>query len=215
MLFHFLTLKQTFMQNDVLSTYKILADSETITAGYRVVEKMENNPNFPAPPAALAEAKRVLPEFQSALSNAKGRDVEAVALKNKLKAELIALLAEVAEYVTATCNGDRLKLLSSGFPISGAGSAQADQVIGELEVVLGAPGEATTKVKRVRAARAYLHQYTTEPPTAETVWHNEGSKYPYYTFSGLTSVKKYWFRIVAISAGGEKITSPVVARVIQ
>jgi hypothetical protein len=141
--------------------------------------------------------------------------VEAVALKNKLKAQVIALLVEVAEYVTLTCKGDRLKLLSSGFPISGATSTQVDQVIGALEVILGASGEASTSVKRLRAARAYLHQYTTESPTAATVWHSEGSKEPYYTFSGLNSVTKYWFRVVAISAGGEKIMSPVVVKVIQ
>jgi len=203
------------MQNVVLGSYKLLGDSDTITQGYRAVEKIENNPIFPDPPAALAEIKTVLPKLQSALGNAKGRDIEVVALKNKLKADVIALLAVLAEYVTLTCKGDRLKLLSSGFPISGATSTQIDQVIGTLEVIIGAPGEASTKLKRLRGARAYMHQYTTEAPTAETVWHSEGSKYPYYTFSGLNSVAKYWFRVVAISAGGERLTSPVVVRVIQ
>ena len=203
------------MADQIISTYKILRDSDTITQCYRVVEKMEGNPNFPDPPPALADTKKVLPELQSAVSSSKGRDVETIARKNQLKAQVIALLTVLAEYVTTTCKGNRVMLLSSGFPISGATNTQVDQVIGALDVVLGAPGEATTTVKRVRAARAYLHQYTKEPPTAETVWHSEGSKYPYYTFSGLTSVTKYWFRIVAISATGERLTSPVVVRVIQ
>lgn len=203
------------MSDIILSSYKAMRDSDTITQGYRIVEKMENNPNFPDAPTALADAKKVLPELQSAVSDAKGRDVEAVALKNNKKAELIALLVVLAEYVTLTCKGDRVKLLSSGFPISGASSTQVDQVIQELDVQLGVPGEATTRVKRLSRARAYLHQYTTELPGSETVWHSEGSKFPYYTFSGLTSVSKYWFRVVAISAGGEKITSPIVTKVIQ
>lgn len=203
------------MQNVILSTYKILRDSETITQGYRVVEKMENNPVFPDPPPALEQAKKVLPELQSSVSNAKGRDLEAIALKNSRKAELIALLTVLAEYVTLTCKGDRVKLLSSGFPISGANSALVDQVIAEFEVILGAPGEATTKVKKVRGARAYMHQYTTEPPTSETVWHSEGSKFAYYMFNGLNSMTKYWFRVIAITASGERITSPIIIRVIQ
>lgn len=203
------------MPDVILSSYKVLRDSDTITQGYRVVEKMENNPNFPDAPPELAEAKRVLPELQSAVSDAKGRDLEAVALKNNKKAELIALLTVLAQYVTLTCKGDRLKLLSSGFPISGASSTQVDQVIQQLEVLLGSPGEATTKVKRVRGVRAYMHQYTTQPPGADTVWHSEGSKFAYYTFSGLSSVSKYWFRVVAITAGGERITSPVITKVIQ
>ena len=204
------------MENIILTTiYKNLRDSDTITQRYRVLEKMENNPFFPDPPPALATAKKLLPELQSALSDAKGRDVEAVCLKNNKKAELILLLTELAEYVTFTCKGDRLKLLSSGFPISGATSTQIDQVISQLEVELATPRQATTQVKRLRAARAYMHQYTTESPTSETVWRSEGSKHPYYTFSGLTSVTKYWFRVVVVGADGQIITSPVIARVIQ
>jgi hypothetical protein len=203
------------MRDVILSSYKSMRDSDTITQGYRVVEKMEDNPFFPDVPPALAEAKKLLPELQSAVSNAKGRDVEAVALKNTKRAELVALLTILADYVTSTSKGDRLKLLSSGFPISGASSTQIDQVITELDVKLGAPGEATTIVKRLRGARAYMHQYTNEPPSSETVWHNEGSKNAHYTFSGLSSMAKYWFRVIAISTTGERITSPVVVRVIQ
>jgi len=203
------------MQNVILSTYKILRDSDTITQGYRVVEKMENNPIFPDPPPALAETKKLLPELQSAVGDAKGRDVEAVALKNKLKAEVIALLTVLADYVTVTCKGDRLNLLSSGFPISGASSTQIDQVISPLEVEIGVTGEASTSVRKLRGARIYMHQYTAQPPTSETVWHSEISKFSVHTFKGLTSMAKYWFRIEAITAAGEKLTTQVVERVIQ
>jgi hypothetical protein len=203
------------MQNVILSTYKILRDSDTIVQGYRIVEKMENNPTFPEPPAALAETKKLLPELQSAVGNAKGRDVEAVALKNKLKAELIDLLTVLADYVTSTCKGDRLNLLSSGFPVSGATNTQLDQVVSPLQVELGAAGEASTNLKRLRGARVYMHEYTTELPTSETVWHSEISKFSYHTFTGLNSMAKYWFRVVVISASGEKLTSQVVVRVIQ
>ena len=204
------------MQNVILGTYKILRDSDTITQGYRVIEKMENNPRFSDAPAALAEAKKLLPQLQSAVGDAKGRDVEAVALKNKLKAEVIALLTVLADYVTVTCKGDRLSLLSSGFPISGASSTQIDQAISPLEVEIGTPGEASTRLlKRLRGARIYMHQYTTEPPGSETVWHSEISKFAAHTFKGLTSMVKYWFRIEAITAAGEKLTSQVVERVIQ
>jgi hypothetical protein len=121
----------------------------------------------------LAATKKLLPEVLTAVNNAKGRDVEAVQLKNNLKAELVSLLTELAEYVTLKCKGDRLMLLSSGFSISGASSTRVEQAIEKLEVDLGAPGEVTTTVKRLRGARAYMHQYTTETPSAETVWHNE------------------------------------------
>lgn len=203
------------MEDVILTSYKYLRDGDTVLTGYRVVEKMEGNANFPDPPPVLAATKKLLPEVLTAVNTAKGRDVEAVQLKNNLKAELVGLLAELADYVTLKCKGDRLMLLSSGFPISGASSTQVDQVIQELEVDLGAPGQATTTVKRLRGARAYLHQYTTELPTAETVWHIEAGKRPSHTFGGLKSMEKYWFRVVAVAADGENIISPVVWRVIQ
>jgi hypothetical protein len=203
------------MEDVILTSYKYLRDGDTVLAGYRVVEKMENNPDFSDAPPALAATKKLLPDVLAAVNNAKGRDVEAIQLKNNLKDELVGLLTELADYVTLKCKGDRLKLLSSGFPISGASSTQVEQVIEKLEVDLGAPGQATTTVKRLRGARAYMHQYTTETPVAETVWHNEAGKLPSHTFSGLKSMEKYWFRVVAVAADGENIISPVVWRVIQ
>jgi hypothetical protein len=203
------------MEDVILTSYKYLRDGDTVLTGYRVVEKMESNPNFPDAPPALAATKKLLPEVLTAVNNAQGRDVEAVQLKNNLKVELVGLLTELAAYVTLKCKGDRLMLLSSGFPISGATSTQVEQVIQELEVEIGAPGVATTKVNRLRGARAYMHQYTTEMPTAETVWHFEAGKRPSHTFSGLKSMEKYWFRVVAVAADGENIISPVVSRVIQ
>ena len=186
-----------------------------ITTGYRITGKMDNNPNFQDAPPELEEAKKLLPELQSSVSNAKGRDIEAVNLKNETKARFIVLLAILAQYVTEKCKGDRGMLLSSGFLISGDKSTPEEPVIQQLEVELGPPGEATTQVKRLRRARAYMHQYTTEPPTSETKWVSEGSKQPYYTFSGLNSTAKYWFRVVAISQEGQTVNSPVVTRVIQ
>ncbi len=203
------------MKNVILNSFKREGDSEIITTGYRVTGKMDESPNFEDAPPELAEAKQLLPELQSSVSNSKGRDIEVINLKNERKARLIVLLTILAQYVTVKCNGDRGMLLSSGFTLRGDKSNRNDPAIPELEVRLGPPGEATTNASRVRAARAYMHQYTTEPPTAETIWASEGSKQPYYTFSGLNSMTKYWFRVIAISKDGEQVFSPVITRVIQ
>lgn len=203
------------MKNIIDSSYKRQGDSEVITTGHRVTGKMTNNPDFADAPAELEEAKQLLPELQGSVSDAKGRDIEDINLKNVRKARLIVLLTVLAKYVTEKSKGDRGIILSSGFLISGDKSNQDEPVIEQLEVELGPPGEATTQVKRIRRARAYMHQYTTEPPTAETIWVSEGSKQAYYTFSGLNSTVKYWFQVVAISQDGERVYSPVVTKVIQ
>lgn len=105
--------------------------------------------------------------------------------------------------------------MTSGFAISGQTTEQSMPEIPKLDVELGPPGEVTISVKRVRSARAYLHQYTTEAPTSETVWITEGTTNEFCTFRGLKSYTKYWFRIVALGRNGQTVYSPIDAKVIQ
>jgi hypothetical protein len=202
--------------NRIITSYKKRQDDLSLTA-YCVLEKMENNEYFPHPPAALAELKKVLPEFYQARVNAGSRDRVMVSTKDDLKKIVLTLLEELADYVTATCKGNRTMMLSSGFDVTGetGNSNTLPATIEKLEVKLGPPGEATIKVRNVTGARAYMHQYTSEPPNKETIWVSEGSALSSYTFKGLTSDKRYWFRVIAIGSGTQRAYSPVFSVVIQ
>jgi hypothetical protein len=195
--------------------YKRQRDGDLSMTGKRVVEKTDNNPNFSNPPEALAKLKKLVPEYDESVVNAKGRDKEMVAIKKAKKKEVVALLSELDSYVTLTCNGDEALLLNSGFDITGQTEEQPMAPIQKLEVELGPPGEVTIRVKRIKGARAYMHQYTTEPPTSETVWINEGSTNAFFTFRGLKSGTKYWFRIIALGVNGQTVHSPVDSRIVQ
>jgi esterase/lipase superfamily enzyme len=177
---------------------------------------MENNPTFPTPPAALAELKKVLPEFQKASVDAQGRDKKMVSIKNDKKAIMQALLQELSEYVTVICKDDRTLMLSSGFDVTREriGNSQ-EPSIEKLEVKSGEPGVAILRIRKVKAVKAYIHQYTTEPPGLTTAWVQEGSSDGNHTFSGLTSEKRHWFRVIAIGFNKQKAASPIVSLVIQ
>jgi len=82
-------------------------------------------------------------------------------------------------------------------------------------IELGAPGEATIRVKKATGVVAYVHQYATEPPGPNTVWVNEESTIREHTFKGLASDKRHWFRVLAIGRKGQKAWSPIVSRSIQ
>ena len=185
--------------------------------GQRVIEKMENNSNFSDPPPALAELKKILPEFSTDLVNARGRDKEMVSIKNDRKVKVLALLQELADYVTITSKGDRTIILNSGFEVTGdnGGSSKEPPSIEILEVELGPPGEATTRIKNVTGAKAYVHQYTKEQPGLNTEWIGIGNSEGTHTFEGLSSDKRYWFRVVAIGYNKQRGYSPIVSRVIQ
>lgn len=201
--------------------HKILANRRKARQGYlpvigrHVMEKMENNPIFPDPPAALAKLKKIIPEYESSLANAMGREKTMVAIKDDKKEILLNLLDELAHYVTLICKGDRTLLLSSGFDVNVEGGAGLSPSIQKLEVILGEPGEATMRIKNTRGAVAFIFEYTTEPPGPNTIWTSRGSSLRSYTVKGLTSDKRYWYRVIAIGRGELLAYSPVVTRVIQ
>jgi len=191
-------------------------ESELAIIIQRVLENMENNAVFPNPPAALADLKKLLPELQVALVNAEGRDKKMVSIKNDKKAIALALLQILADYVTSTAKGDRTLILESGFDVTSDHSRGTEPPsIEKLEVELGPSGEATIRIKNVTGVKAYIHQYTMEPPGLNTIWNGEGSSDGIHTFQGLTPEKRYWFRVVVIGFNKQKAYSPVVSRVIQ
>ena len=182
----------------------------------RVLDNMENNAVFPNPPAALADLKKLLPELQVALVNAEGGDKKMVSIKNDKKAISLNLLQQLADYVTATTKGDRTMILESGFDVTSEDKGSSPPpFIGQLEVELGPSGEATIRIKKGTGIKAYIHQYTMEPPGLNTIWTGEGSSEGNHTFQGLTSEKRHWFRVIAIGFNKQKAYSPVVSRVIQ
>ena len=203
------------MEHKPLTSYKRDSDSDIVTTIYRIVGKMEGNSNFPNPPAALAAIKKELPEYIASLTDASGGDTEKVERKNSKKGGLIVLLNELVDYVTLTCKGDRGMLLSSGFTLNRAKGETSLEHIKELQVTIGQPGEAITKVKRVTGAKAYIHQYTKDPLTGDSEWTSRFITDTSYAFTGLQSKEKYLFRIIAIGLKGQEVISPVVGRVIQ
>jgi hypothetical protein len=192
-------------------------ESDLVRTSERIIDQMTGNPDYPDPPAELAELKKEVPVFQEVHVNALSGDKKQVSIKNDRKVIILALLQVLADYVTVKSNGDRTLILSSGFDVSNERRSNKNlpPSIEKLEVELGEAGVATIRTKEVTAVKAYIHQYTTEPPSINTVWVGDGSSYGDHTFSGLSSGKQYWFRVVAIGFKKQRAFSPVVSRFIQ
>jgi hypothetical protein len=104
-------------------------------------------------------------------------------------------------------------ILNSGFDVTDQ-SGSDEPSVESLEVIVSTPGVATVRGKNTSGI-AYVIQYAIESPGPNTMWHGEGSSTCSYTFTGLTSDKRYWFRVMAIGRKGQKAYSPVVSRSIQ
>ena len=203
------------MTHRITNGHKQSRDNDLISFAHGVRGKMDNNPTFPQAPAALANLKKVLPEYEEANYKARGGDEEMRFIRKAKRAEVIALLSELAEYVTLTCNGDPAKLVSSGFELNKERGSKALSPIKDLKIAIDRSGEAVTQVKKVAGAKAYIHQYTADPLTGDNVWVSKGTTDANYTFTGLKSKEKYWFQVIAIGLNGQETASPPVSRVIQ
>ena len=204
------------MKLKIRKSYRRHSDIKVLKLGDRVSDSLKDNARFPDANATRTKLEKKCNDFRGAISIAGRNDRTLSSAKNDIKAELIGWLDDLADYVTTTSNGDKTMLLSSGFDITGLKDlSQVLPPIEKLVVVSELPGQATTRVKHVAGARSYVHQYTTDPITSNSVWVSETSTDREHTFTNLQSVTRYWFRVIAIGKGKQTVYSPPVARVIQ
>ena len=104
---------------------------------------------------------------------------------------------------------------SSGFDLARSKGEKTILTVTNLQVKIDKPNEATTQIKRVSGARVYIHQYTQDPITENSVWTDQLLTAPTCIFANLPSAVKHWFRVVVVGNNGEKEYSPTVARIIQ
>jgi hypothetical protein len=200
--------------NRILMTFNYCRAGDLIKITRRILDSMKENAQFSNPTPLLAEIEKALEEFITALSAAGKRDREKVAIKDVKQAHLLQMLTELAYYVTQICKGDKAMLLSSGFDINSDVSA-VQKLPPKLQVELGMPGQVTTSVTRVTKARSYVHQYTADPLTPQSVWSGETTLSPTHTFTGLESASRMWFRVIVIDRKGNPIYWDPVLRIVQ
>src|SRR5262249_29861619 len=107
------------MSLKIKKSYRYASDMFTLKIGNRVADSTKGNPTFPDAQEIQARLEKASLEFTGTINKAGRNDRTLSSVKNDKKAELISILDEMADHVTAVCNGDVTRLLSSGFDISG------------------------------------------------------------------------------------------------
>jgi hypothetical protein len=130
---------------------------------------------------------------------------------------LIALLKQLANYVELISNGNRTIMLSSGFDLSKEGNE--GQILGNINnftVTDGNnPGQIISKCEGVDNIVSYLHCYTQDPVSNASIWKEEASSTSAFTFAGLESGKKYWFKLKAVGRKNQSNVSNPISRIVQ
>ena len=201
----------------ILSSFNYGRDGDLVNDSGKVIQDMTKHiAVFPNPIPTVAELIQAKERYEVALYNAKGKDTVMVSIKNKERDVLRALLTRMAEYVTSVAKGDRTILLASGFSLARSkGEVKTLKPIEKLMVDTETPEQAVLRVTRVKGAKAYVYQYTTEAVPGENQWVSKTITEPLCVISGLKPGVKHSFRVIAIGPGDQSVYSPIVSRFIQ
>ena len=199
----------------VIFPFKNSRDGELAKNGNRILNSVKGNSFFPD--TTLVQAlEKSLAEYQASLNDAADGGRTLIAIKKEKRRVLIETLTRLGFYVSQVSNGDKAMLLSSGFDLAKEkGESRQLPAIESLVVTSIKTGEASIQAKRVIGARAYVHQYTADPPSATTVWVSETTAHRKHTFTGLKPMAIHWFRVIAIGLNGQTTISDPVPRLIQ
>lgn len=198
----------------IIYPFKQSRDSEVAKTANRVLGSSKGNSFFPDTTLVQELEKRTV-EFQVSMNNAADGGKTLIAIRKEKRIALIDIMVQFGFYVSQIAKGDRAILLSSGFDLAKeSGESKQLAAIESLSVTNVSAGEAYVVVKRVKGARAFIHQYTTEPPSDATAWVSETTAHRKHTFTGLKPLATHWFRVIAIGLNGQKTISDAISRVI-
>lgn len=169
-----------------------------------ILAALEGNLNFPTPQPTAAAIAAALAEFRVAMNDAAGGGKHQMAVKRAKRAALVALLRQLASYLTVASNEDMVKLLSSKFPYQ----KPVRNKIGALPtpeapyLALGKySGELDASVTAIYGAYTYVWRVALQsaPETYVQTVQTTASR---ATIKGLTPGQIYLVDVSAIGAAG-------------
>lgn len=207
--------KPNTMKNPtIILNFRRLSDANLEIKAQAISAAMTGNANFPTPTPDLAAFNTMIQAYSDALSAAKTRDKVKVSIKKDRRAELVALLIQLANYVSFTAAGDRSILMSSGFDLGrDSANPQPLQKPQNFKVSFGEnSGELITSLSSVAGARTYIHQITPAPATDQSIWESVYLGSVTNTFSGLEPLKQYCFRVAVAGSKGQVVYTEIITK---
>ena len=181
-----------------------------------VIAKMTGNTNFTTPAVTLAAMKTLADAFEAAIEDATNGSRQSKLVRNQLMLDVREMLRAQADYVRSVCNGDAVKLESSGYdlakqrePIGIPGTAKDMQAH-----FTNLKGQVELRWKSVYGAHGYQVWMTDKDPAVDANWSAIGyTTRVKHLVTDLASYKAYWFCVSAIGTAGEGAQSdPAMGR---
>ena len=198
---------------------KRLSITDKLAKGRQIVTAMTNNVSFPTPNPPLTEITTALDELTQAFAlvqAAKSEMATRVVTQDNAEARLDQGLTKLAAYVESVAGTDHSLITSAGMETKASRSAPTlPSVPQALSASAGEhEGEINLFWKAVTNAKSYTIESSQDPATGASWTHVGIATSASKLVANLTSGKRYWFRVAAVSAGGQSGWSEHATKVV-
>jgi hypothetical protein len=199
---------------------KKLSVTDKIAKGRQIVTAMStNNGSFPNPNPPLSEVTAALDELTQAFAlvqSAKSEAATRVVTQDNASAKVDQVLTQLAGYVESIAGKDGTLITGAGMETKASRSAPTlPNVPQALSANAGEhEGEINLVWKAVPNARSYTIESSVDPAVATSWTHAGIATSASKVITNLTTGKRYWFRVAAVSAGGQSGWSEHATKVV-
>lgn len=168
-----------------------------------IVQKMTGNTNFATPVPALSGITAAIAKLEGSYEAAIDGGKSKKAAMRIDEDALVNLVKQLAAYVQDISGGDEVKILSSGFELSGGRSpALVPDAPGDVRITAEGDGKITVRWNPVKFAKAYLLQVSDTPDVEDSWTIIDGSTRTRYLAEQFQSLSIKWFRVAALGTLG-------------
>jgi hypothetical protein len=200
----------------IISNLMTYSDADFQTIANCVNELMTGNIYFTATIPDIPAVSDEIIVFNTLLAVSYQGSKNDINAKNSSRNNLQIMFNQLGDSIKTTAKNNKAMLVSSGFPMGKEGSSIILQTPVNFHVQNGInPGEQISVCKAVVGAKAYIHKYTADPITADSVWEQKFTTICKCTIKNLQSAQKYWFMVVALGSNDQVVVSDVLCRVVQ
>jgi hypothetical protein len=198
---------------------KKLSVTDKIAKGRQIVTAMRSNGSFPNPNPPLTEVTTALDELSQAyalVQSAKSEVSTRVVVQDNAVAKVDQVLTKLAGYVESVAGKDDTLITSAGMVTKASRSAPTLPVVPQALTANAGEheGEISLGWKAVPNARSYTIEASVDPAAANSWTHIGIATSASKLVTNLTSGKRYWFRVAAVSAGGQSGWSEHATKVV-
>ena len=198
---------------------KNLTVTDKIAKARQIITAMTGHTSFPNPSPALTDVTTALDHLEEAFAlvqSARSEVATRVSTQDTAEAKVDEVLTQLASYVESVAGKNESLITSAGMNTKASPSpSSVPSVPQSLSAAAGDhEGEINLYWKAVPKARSYTIEASLDPATSTSWTHVGIATSASKMVLNLASGKRYWFRVAAVSAGGQSGWSEHATKVV-